>query len=435
MNLKSLLNSKQAKNAGWLIGGKILQMIISLFVGVITARYLGPSNYGLIGYVSAYIAFFNSLCTLGINSILVKEFIDGSESEGTVIGSSLVLRAVASILSALTIVCIVCFVDAGESDTIIVSVLCSIGAVFHIFEVFNYWFQAQLKSKITAIAVFVAYCVTAIYRIILVITGQDVYLFALATSVDYICIAIILVFSYYKFGGKTLKFSWKTSKRLLSKSYHFILSGLMVAIYGHTDKLMLKQMINETEVGYYSTAVTVCGMWCFVLSAIIDSLYPSIMEAHKTDAKLFDKRNKQLYAIVFYVSISVSILFQMFAPMVIWILYGEQYMPAVNPLRIITWYTAFSYLGVARDAWMVCNDKQKYLKYIYILASMLNIVLNIVFIPFWGASGAAFASLITQICTSICLPFFIKDIRPNAKLMLEAIALKDVFSKRHYSSK
>ena len=101
MNLKKLLGNKQAKNAGWLIGGKVLQMIISLFVGTITARYLGPSNYGIIGYVSAYIAFFNSLCTLGINSLLVKEFIDNPEKEGEILGSSLVLRIVSSFLSAI----------------------------------------------------------------------------------------------------------------------------------------------------------------------------------------------------------------------------------------------------------------------------------------------------------------------------------------------
>ena len=57
----------------------------------------------------------------------------------------------------------------------------------------------------------------------------------------------------------------------------------------------------------------------------------------------------------------------------------------------------------------------------------INVGLNLLCIPPLGTIGAALASLITQICTSIILPFFIKDLRPNAKLMLEAIFLKDVF--------
>ena len=430
MNIRKILNSKQVKNAGWLIGGKIIQMIISLFVGVLTARYLGPSNYGLIGYAGAYTAFFMAFCTLGINSILVKEFIDNPEQEGTVLGSSLVLRALSSLASAFVIICIVSFVDAGETETILIVSLCSIGVVFHIFEVFNYWFQAHLRSKITALATLIAYCVTAAYRVFLMATGKSTLFFALASSVDYICVAVILLICYFKSGGKKLRFSWKLSKNILSKSHHFILSGLMVAIYGQTDRLMLKQMINEAEVGYYTTAVAVCGMWCFILSAIIDSINPDIMKAYRIDDELFKRKNRQLYALIFYISITVSLLFQVFAPLIIKILYGEPYLPSIPPLRIITWYTAFSYLGVARNAWIVCQNQQKYLKYIYASAAVINVIMNFIFIPTLGAEGAAIASLISQILTSIVLPFFIKNLRPNAKLMLNAILLRDVLPKK-----
>ena len=235
---------------------------------------------------------------------------------------------------------------------------------------------------------------------------------------------------YYKSGGKKLRFSWSAGKKLLGKSHHFILSGLMVAIYGQTNKIMLKQMVDEVEVGYFSTAVTICGMWCFVLSAIIDSAYPSIVEAHQTDAELFKKRNRQLYAIVFYVSMGVSLLFQIFAPLAVRILYGEAYMEAVDSLRIVTWYTAFTYLGVARNAWLVCENAQKHLKYIYCAAAVCNIALNFAFIPLWGAEGAALASLVSQTLTSIVLPLFMKPLRPNAVLMLEAIVLKDVLPQK-----
>lgn len=422
----NFFKKKEVKNAGWLMSGKIAQMIISLVVGVLTARYLGPSNYGLIGYASAYMAFFMAFCTLGLNSIMVKEFVDNPDSEGTVIGTALVMRAVSSLLSGLLIVLIVSFIDADEPTTIAVVALSCVGLLFHVFEVFRYWFQAHLQSKVTAIVSFIAYAATAIYKVVLLILGKNVLFFAFATSIDYIVVAVLLLFAYKKHGGKPLKFSWPTGKRMLRSSCHFIMSGLMVSIYGKTDTLMLKQMLDETSVGYYATATTICTMWCFVLTAIIDSVVPSIMEANKQNEELFKKRNRQLYAIVFYVSLAVSALFMIFADLAIRILYGEAYLPAANPLRIITWYTAFSYLGVARNAWLVCKQRQKYLKYIYVLAIILNITLNSIFIPMWGASGAAFASLATQIGTSIVLPFLIPGLRENAKLMLEAICLKGV---------
>lgn len=170
-------------------------------------------------------------------------------------------------------------------------------------------------------------------------------------------------------------------------------------------------------------------MWTFVLQAIIDSIYPTILKLKGQDEYLYERKNKQLYAITFYISIFVSVLFLLLGDLAIRILYGEAYAPAGLPLKIVTWYTAFSYLGVARNAWIVCEEKQKYLKYLYIVAAIMNVILNFIMIPFWGAAGAASASLITQIFTSIVLPLFIKGMKRNSILMLQAMVLYDVFGK------
>lgn len=200
----------------------------------------------------------------------------------------------------------------------------------------------------------------------------------------------------------------------------------MVSIYDSTDKFMLKQVMNEAEVGFYSTAVSLCNTWVFLLTALIDSSYPVILQSFE-NKEGFERRNRQLYAIVFYASVSVSLLFSIFASPIVVFLYGETYAPAAAPLRIITWYVAFSYLGVARNAWIVSYGKQNYLKYLYMGAALANVLLNALMIPPWGASGAALASLLTQISTILVFPTLIKDLRPNVRLMLDAILLRNVF--------
>lgn len=424
MRVTNLTKNKEVKNASWIIGGRIVQMILSLFVGVLTARYLGPSNYGTVNYGTTYVAFFTALCTLGLNSILVKDFVDYPKEQGEAIGSSLVMRLVSSIVSSIMMIAISFVVDNGETLTIVVVALCSLGPIFHVFEVFNYWFQSQYKSKVTSIASLCAYIVTSFYKIILLICGKDVRWFAFATSIDYIVVAIFLFIAYKHNDGPKLKFSLKKSKSLIRISYNYILSSMMVVLYGQTDKFMLKQMINETEVGYYSTAMAICSMWTFILQAIIDSICPSILKLKNIDEASYNRKNKQLYAIVFNISCLVSIFFIFFGKWIVMILYGDDYLSAVPILKIVTWYTAFSYLGVARNAWIICEGKQKYLKYMYGCAAILNIVLNFMMIPLLGAIGAALASVITQVCTSIILPMLNKEMRPNAKLMLDAIRLK-----------
>lgn len=424
------LKNKEVVNASWLIAGNICHMLISLIVGLMTARYLAPSNYGLINYGAAYVSLCMSLCTLGLNSVIIKEFTDNPQDQGTAIGTTLVLRLCSSFLCSVGIIAFVSIIDKDEPVTIVVVALCSVSLIFHIFDTFKYWFQYRYQSKVTAIVTFLAFFATAIYKIILLVLQKDVKWFAFASSVDYIILAALFIFAYKKHGGPRLRFDKTKAKSMLGKSYHYILSGMMVAIYGQTDKLMLKQMLGETEVGYYSTALQICNMWVFVLVAIIDSMYPTILSLHKANYKAFEKKNKQLYAIVFYVSVIVSLVLTIFGDLIIGILYGVDFSLAVNPLRLITWYTAFSYLGVARNAWIVCENKQKYLKYMYFLAAILNVILNYTLIPLLGASGAALASLITQLFTSLILPMCFKGMRRNTVLMLQAILLQDVFSKK-----
>lgn len=425
---KKFASNVEAKNASWIIGCKIIQMVFALIVSVISARYLGPSNYGLIHYATAYVAFFTALCTLGINGVIIKDFADKPKEIGCAIGTSIFFRAVSSLLSSIMIVAIVFIIDKGEINTIIVCAICSFALVCQVFDTITQWFQYQYKSKVTSIALLVASILTSIYKVVLLVLGKSVYWFAFASSVSYIIDACFLFIAYKKYNGPKLSISIKKGISILQKSYHYILSGMMVAIYGQTDKLMLKQMLTEEEVGYYSIATAVSSMWAFVLQAIIDSIYPTIIRLYNSNNyNAYLRKNKQLYALVFYISMFVSVLFFFLSSFIIRTMYGEAYSSSAQPLRIVTFYTAFSYLGVARNAWLVCENKQYVLKYIYVCAVIINVILNYLMIPLFGASGAALASLITQIFTSIILPMFFKGTRDNARLMFDAIMLKGVF--------
>ena len=425
MNTQRFFQNKVVKNAGWIIGGRVIQATINLIVAILTARYLRPDNYGLLNYAAAYTAFFSSLCTLGINSVIVKEFIDRPGSEGQIIGTALGLRAASSMLSAVAIVAIVSVLDASEKLTIEVVALHTLGVVFSIFETYKYWFQSRLESRIPAMAVLTSHILTAAYRVYLIVSGKSIVCFAIASSVDYICVSILLTMAYKRHGGGSLSFSFPYARQLLSKSAHYILPTLMISIYGQTDKLMLKQMLSEANVAFYSTAVTICTGWCFVLNAIIESMQPGIIESFRDGEKAaYLRKNRLLYAIVFWIPFVVSILLTAAAKPVVSLLYGDDYLPAAAPLSVITWYISFSYLGGARNAWIVCENKQKYLIWIYLSAAFANIILNLWLIPIWGTVGAALASLAAQIITTMVTPFFIPDLRPNAMLMVEAIFLK-----------
>lgn len=429
MNDRNFLKNKTLRNALWIIGGRLVHKGLAFCVGILAARYLGPGNYGLIDYVAAYTTFFASLCTLGIDSVIIKDFVEHPEEEGQAIGTTLVLRGASSLLSGVMILGIVAIADRGEKTTLLVAALGSIGLVFRSFDTVQQWFQSRLKSRYVSMAALIAFAAAACYKLALLVTGRSVEWFALATAVEHVVLAAILLTAYRRSGGPKLCFSRRKAKALLGASGSYILSGLMISVYAATDRLMLKHMLDTSAVGYYGLAVSLSTAWGFVLRAVIDSVYPDLIRSYSRGREVFERKNRQLYAMVIYGALAASVAVCLLARPIVAVLYGDAYLAAVPPLRIVVWYTVFSYLGVARNAWVVCENKQRYLTYLYFGAAVVNVLLNLAMIPRWGTSGAAWASLLTQVATTVVLPLLIPALRPNGRLMLEAAMLKDVFSK------
>ena len=211
-----LKGNKEVNNASWMILGRIIQMILAFFVSIITARFLGPSNYGIINYASAYVAFFTSLCTLGLDSIIVKDLIENPKEQGTALGTSIFMRGISSSIAIILVVIIVAIVDYGERETIIVTALCAVSLIFQSIDIISFWFQSKYESKINTIATLVAYFISSLYKILLLILKKNVRWFAFASSIDFMCCAVMLLLSYKKHNGPKLHVSIPKGKALLS---------------------------------------------------------------------------------------------------------------------------------------------------------------------------------------------------------------------------
>lgn len=417
----NLSKSKIVKNASWIMVCRIAQAFITLIIGTISARYLGPSNYGIINYAVSVVAFMVPVVQLGLRHILVQEIVNQPENEGKVVGTSLALSAIASALGIVGVAAFAMIANRGKTDTIIVCVLSSISLVFQCLEMIQYWFQAKLLSKYVAITSLAAYAIASIYRVILLVTGQSVHWFALAQSVDFCMIAVILAVIYKRVGTQKLSFSWSLGKQLVSKSRYYIVSGLMVTLFSHTDHVMLTLMCGEAENGIYSAAYTCASLLTFVYAAVIDSVRPVIFESKKHDQQSFERNVKRLYTLILYLGLAQSLVFTISAPLIVGLLYGQDYQASVGVLQILTWYTAFAYTGTVRNIWILAMDKQKIIWVINLLGALLNVAGNAVLIPLIGASGAAIASVATQFFTNFALSFMIPTLRENGRLMWGAL--------------
>ncbi len=424
--IKMLKEKKTVKNSIWIIFERIIQMLISLIIGVISARYLGPSNYGILNYGASFVTLFTAISKLGLENVIIREFINNRNKNGEILGTAIVMRLISSFLSTIAITIIIFVLKSNDSTIIVVSMLQAIALIFQVYELIDYWFQSNLNSKYTSISKIIAYIIVAIYKVILLVFQKPVEWFAFATSLDYIIITIIICFMYKKNKGQQLSFSFQRAKELLKNSYHFIFSGLIVTLYMQMDKIMIGEYNTDNAVGLYSAATTIAAMWGFIPEAIINSMRPSIFEAKKISEDEYIKKQKLLYAIIFWSCVVFALGITIFSNLIINILYGAEYLGAKNALIISAWYPIFAQLGSARNTWIVINNKNKYSKKYVFWGAVVNFILNSILIPKYGIDGAAIATLITQIVVAIVAPLIYKETRITVKHIFESIVLKGI---------
>lgn len=400
--------------------------MLGVVIGMLTARYLGPSNYGLMNYAASVVTFVIPITQLGLNAILVQEIVSNPDKEGEILGTSLVMSQISALACVIGVFLFSIVANAGETETIIVCCLYSVILIFHGLEMTQYWFQAKLLSKYVSLTMLASYVLVSAYKIYLLVTAKNIYWFAVSNAIDYAIIAFVLLLIYRQLGTQKLSFSLASAKQLFSKGKYYIISSMMVTIFAQTARIMLKLMIDNEAVGYYSAAVACAGMTGFVFSAILDSARPVIFESKKNSQQKFEKNVTRLYSVIIYFALAQSVFIALFSKLIVTTLYGSQYMDSVMVLRIIVWYTTFSYLGSVRNVWILAEGKHKILWVLNLSGALLNIALNLLFIPVWGINGAALTALLTQIFTNVILGFIIKPIKYNNKLMIKGLNPKHI---------
>ena len=414
-------NKKVASNAKWIILCKVIQSLLQLVIGMLSARYLGPANYGIINYAKSVVAFVLPVAQLGLNATLVREFIEYPDREDEVLGSSLLVSFCSSVMCIVMVAFTVSALNFGEGDTILVCILYSLSLVFQAIELIQYWFHSKLQSKYPSMMMVVAYVVVSAYKIFLLVSQKSIYWFAVVYSVEYGVVGFSLLAIYLRQGGRRLRFSVKMAKQLIAGSYPYIFSSMMVTIFQNTDHVMLKMLSGNEENGFYSAAITCASVCSFVYAAIIDSMRPVILTAKKNGSDDYGRNISTLYCIITYLALAQGVFFALFAKPIVLILYGAEYGRTIPVLQMLVWYVTFAQMGRIRNIWILAETRQKMLWKINLTGAVANVLLNAVLIPRWGAVGAAFASLVTQFFTNFILGFLFRPIRENNRLMLTGI--------------
>ena len=402
---------KILSNSVWMIIQHLYSMLSSLIIISLVARYLGPSDYGLINYCASVITIFTTLAGLGLENLIVSEIIRNPDKEGGYLGTALVMRLISSFISYPLILGLISALNPGDNTLLIVAAFQALGMVFQTYDVLVYWFRLKLKMKYVSIALVCAITVASVFRIILLVNKATVEWFALAISVQAFVAGVVITAFFIKKKDVRLKVSAKDAGALLKISYNCIISSMSIIIYMEADKIILENMTDSAHVGIYSAAVLLATCWQFVPNALIDSSRPVVLEKRKISYEEYIDQFKLIMGGVNLMSFIFALMMSCLGWVVIFVIYGSEYMDAFVPLIVLSWSSFIGISGYTRTIWITGEGLYKYEKYFAVSAAILNIVLDVLFIWQFGIVGAAVATLITYVYEVLIVPLFFKETR------------------------
>lgn len=93
------VNKRIISNVFWALVGKMTGLVSALLVGILVARYLGPTQYGVMNYAISFVTLFLVIATFGFENIEIREEAKANEQKDTILGTVFILRLLLSFVT------------------------------------------------------------------------------------------------------------------------------------------------------------------------------------------------------------------------------------------------------------------------------------------------------------------------------------------------
>lgn len=385
-------------NIGWLGGDRILRMFGGVVVGVAVARYLGPSQFGFLNFALAIYGLFNIISNLGLDSLVIRDIALDESGEPEILGTAFVLKGAASVLTTLAAITVAHLLDPHNRVLLVIVILMSVASISQAFDVIDYLFQAQTKSRYTVVPRNIAFVCASVARLAAVFMHMGLLIFAWISALEVLLAEIGLGISYLCFRRPLPRWNWHVprAKSQLAESWPLLIASVTIVIYMRTDQILLGKMASMTVVGNYAAAIRLSEIWYAIPIIIGASVMPRLLRTRKQYPARYYARLQRLYESMVLIAVSVAVVMQFAGPFLVRLLYGGAFASAASILSVHIWTGVFVFVG--------CIGGQQYVHERVTFSSLqrtalgaiVNIALNLLWIPRWGGMGSAMATLVAQ---------------------------------------
>lgn len=409
-------------NVAWATTGKVVRVFTDVLVSIFVARYLGPAQYGLMNYVVSFVAIFSIIANFGLDNIEIREIAKPGSDKNTIIGTAFSLRLLFALV-ALVLITIVLFISYKDFQTTVLIAIYSTSVVLTSFNVIRNYFTAIVYNQYVVISEIIRSVFGAAIKVVLLLLHAPLVFFVIALVFDFVLVAGGYVTSYNKKVGKLKewKYNKAVAKYLIHEAFPLLLSGAAIIIYQRIDQVIIKNLLNDESVGYFSVAAKFSEFILFVPMIMSQTMSPLLVKDYETDKQRYKQRGQSFVDVVVWISVICAMLVSFFSYYLIKYTFGQQYLAAVPVLQIIAFKTVGMALSNSSGQLIIIEGKQKWAVFRNLIACIICIIGNFLLIPQYNIIGSAWATLITVAFSGFLGNLIIKPYRNIFKIQLNSL--------------
>lgn len=406
------------------------QVLVPLFTYPYITRVLGPQNIGVINYIDFLSQVFTVFAAFGIPYYAVREIAavkNDVKKRQLLIAEMSLLNFIFSVIATAGFIL---FTFSSWHQYPLLYFFATVNILISAFS-FEWYLQGTEAFRFAAVRTFIIRT-AMIICFYLFIKQQDDYnaYFAIYAG----AIFIFSLFNIIKMLGENrLHFLHLNLKQHLKPLWHFFLTSSAISIYIYFDTIILQHIThNALAVGYYSFVLKMVKIFLLVILAIGTVLSPRlsylVSEGYTTETSSYINRLLQFIIIA---AVPAGAGMMLLAPEIIVSIAGEKFLPAVPLLRILAWLPLIIGLSnVFCFQTLVPFKQEKRFLSTVITGCFVSIGLNLLLIPYLQQTGAAIASISTEIVITVMSGYlaskFIK-FQPGNKMIAQTIAASLIF--------
>ena len=372
------------------------------------SRILLPEGTGKVSFATSLIAYFIMFAQLGIPTYGVRacsRVRDDRQALTRTAQELLIINLIMTALSYMALFLALLFVPRLRAERTLY-LLVSLSMIFNTIGM-EWLYKALEQYTYITVRSIVFKIVALIAMFVLIHSREDYVIYGgitiLASSASGICnfVHARRFISLRPVGG------YRFRPHLKAVAVFFAMACAST-VYTNLDTVMLGFMTSDETVGYYNAAVRIKSILVSIVTSLGAVLLPrASYYVERGEMDRFRQITRKALNFVFLAAVPMMIYFMVFARQGIFLLSGENYAGAVRPMQWIMPTLLFIGLSnVLGIQILVPLNREKVVLWSIIAGAAVDVVLNVVLIPKYGASGAAAATSVAELVV-LAVQFFV----------------------------